>query len=855
MNEILFQKYFYLYIFNKDAYDFSVNKSKKMFRQNIYNQSKIVEIFLEKLYFQTLTCIYIIGEKFPQKIYFSSSRKLNSILSFSFKKKTTNFKIIWSRITRFQQNIRDRDFKILLSFQTSKQNNAIFYNGIFDNTPQLENMATIFELIKGRNGKINMTLIYKTLRINKSKALNIMYLWFNGILKDKLKKKVDLNEIIKGMFGNNSKKGRFILRNRKISPSSLRVFKCLYYYYFNVLRDPLKLIKEKSLFFSIFFFKSGNPFSYDLYLNVFKYFQRFEDNFNLDGKKRTIEKNFKFQTDFTTNYCFSKTTHNYIFTPWIKFFNYTTLFIRINLRYKLLNWGKNISLFLKELNNVKFNLNSHISEIGVDFKKFKKFNFFKLDLLYNEKRYKPFIFNRFMVIERYQRNLQYKYKQDTNISLITLIRGGFMKNHQLLILFGILLSLLFNNKYCENFFHTLLNENLTFVLSLWAFNFKSFQKFCGLIIPMQNIEKKNFLKILKFYFLKKSSIFNFFIKKFLNIDSTNYIPFIKKKTFLFELFLITLGFQKFFLLKSHPNSFLYMMIIELSSPFFYKRTKDWIISFKIFNKMVQNTEEKFLSPSRKTFDYMGRNIISYIQEKIFFWESIQKHKRKSLSLSILYITIIYSQSKKNQQGINHNKYFQNYNYNIILGEIGYQNIFNILEKTYFHQMNDQILIDFDLFSKKKLFSNELPEIFLFLNFQPKLNERFIFWFQFFFSFIKGVDFLIEFKLRSHYLSPSSNYCKVGFKTRIKCCPNYENSMLLRDFLYIKNSSLCKTIKNEVFMIQYIFMFYEPKNFPYSFEVEKYLENQTESFEEKVVFLNEKFIKKFKRHFKKKFFLS
>ena len=189
MNEILFQKYFYLYIFNKDAYDFSVNKSKKMFRQNIYNQSKIVEIFLEKLYFQTLTCIYIIGEKFPQKIYFSSSRKLNSILSFSFKKKTTNFKIIWSRITRFQQNIRDRDFKILLSFQTSKQNNAIFYNGIFDNTPQLENMATIFELIKGRNGKINMTLIYKTLRINKSKALNIMYLWFNGILKDKLQKK------------------------------------------------------------------------------------------------------------------------------------------------------------------------------------------------------------------------------------------------------------------------------------------------------------------------------------------------------------------------------------------------------------------------------------------------------------------------------------------------------------------------------------------------------------------------------------------------------------------------------------------------------------------------------------------
>ena len=108
------------------------------------------------------------------------------------------------------------------------------------------------------------------------------------------------------------------------------------------------------------------------------------------------------------------------------------------------------------------------------------------------------------------------------------------------------------------------------------------------------------------------------------------------------------------------------MIIELSSPFFYKRTKDWIISFKIFNKMVQNTEEKFLSPSRKTFDYMGRNIISYIQEKIFFWESIQKHKRKSLSLSILYITIIYSQSKKNQQGINHNKYFQNYNYNIII---------------------------------------------------------------------------------------------------------------------------------------------------------------------------------------------
>ena len=41
------------------------------------------------------------------------------------------------------------------------------------------------------------------------------------------------------------------------------------------------------------------------------------------------------------------------------------------------------------------------------------------------------------------------------------------------------------------------------------------------------------------------------------------------------------------------------------------------------------------------------------------------------------------------------------------------------------------------------------------------------------------------------------------------------------------------------------MIYEPKTFLYSYEVDKYLENQLNFFEEKVLFLNEKFIKKLK----------
>lgn len=840
INETFFQNYFYLSILHKHPFDLFLNNSEKKFGQNLNKQEKIIEVFIEKFFCQIVTLIYLVGERFLQKIYFSFFKKENSILSFSFKKRTEVFKTFWSKISDFHQNSKKWNIRVFTNFQTSNKKTEFLYH-TFDNINQLENIRTLFEIIRGRRGKTWLIPTYKTLRIKKNKALNIMNLRLNCILKDELKKKMDFNKIIKIILGSNLKKDVNISRKRKLSPSILRVFKSFFQYYFITLRDPLKTIKEQSFFFSIFFIKYGNPFLYDFYFHIFKYFQCFEDKVGLKKKNEIIRKNFKFKTNFSTRYFFSKSTYTDLFAPWVKFFNYAKLFIRINLSFKLFNWSKNTSLFLKDLNGVKFNLNVHISKLSFDFKKSKKFNVIKLDLLYIEKKYNPFIFNRFMIVEKYKRNFQKKFEQNKNISLISLIT----ENQQIFLFFGFLISLLFNNKYCENFLSNFLNENFTLDLNLWAFNYRNFQKICRILLNMQNIEKKNFLKILKFYFFKKVTIFNFFIKKISNIDSKNYIPFIKKKTFLFELFLITLGFQENVILKSHHYNFLHMMVFEISLSFFYKRTKKWIVNFYISTKLVQKIKNFFLFPSGKTFAYIEQNIINLIQEKIFFLKLILKNKRKNLFLFILYITAMCHQNNKYLKATICDELFKYYNCHTILDGAACSIISSFNEKTHFFQIIDQVLIDFDLFYKKKLFFNKLPEIFLFVDFQPELHQNLTFLLQFFFSFIKGGDLLIKLKISGHSLLSTLNYCKVGFKTEIKYCPNYGNSVLLRDFLYIKNSSLCKIFRNEIFIRCYNFVIYEPKTFLYSYELDKYLKNQLNFLEEKVLFLNKKFIKKLK----------
>jgi len=276
---------------------------------------------------------------------------------------------------------------------------------------------------------------------------------------------------------------------------------------------------------------------------------------------------------------------------------------------------------------------------------------------------------------------------------------------------------------------------------------------------MKQIEKKIFIRIFKFSFSKSLIIFKFLLEEFLNVGFKNF-KFLKKNEICIQkLCLNTFELNKNYFLKFHRNNLFLLKIFQMFTPFFYRKTKNWMLNFykwmKIFGKFVL----KLLFFYKKAYDFLENFFLFDSKINTVKSELTRKYFPKKAIGFVFKMAFFYSEKKK-----------------ILSSEI------------------DNFLSDFNLFNSKNFFPCKIYSIFLFSYCGSKIYKKFLSPLKFFFSFVNEKQFLVKSELKFFEKTRILSNGSIFLKQKVEFSSNQENSTSFRDYLFIENIFFFKFYK-------------------------------------------------------------
>jgi hypothetical protein len=745
---------FYIYI--SDNYLTNTFRKKER-KEHDDKKEKIFEIFSEESFFQFLIFIYLYEKNFSHSDSIFISKIFLEILALSIEKKLIKHKKFCLDLLKLNRYNIKQNFNIFQNFQMGKLNQTINLDKILFYNHNFVIIDTVKNFVIEKRGKIILENFYKYCKDKKSKNFIILYAQINSILNVKNNTNLTLKSKIRTTRRNKEEEKRFVLRDQKISPSIIRFFKIYIYNISIYLRNKINKLSEKSISFVIFLLQLSNMSFNFLYFSIYKYFRFFRKSENIGNFYDTKSENYKNKK----NFFFQKyhRTINWKFS--FSFFEIKRKEICLPQRKvnpKILNWIKNTSFILKGLNNMRFfrKQDSFLLYRGLD--KEKEICFFNEKLIYIKKKFTLSIYNRFPIIQSFKKSVQKKYiDEKILISFINL--KNFIKKYEFLNVIGVLFSLICNVRYNEKNFPIIFHPDLSFKLETSIFRNENVKKIIQILYNMKQIEKKIFIRVFKLSFSKSLIIFKFLLEEFLNVGFQN-VKFLKKNEICIQkLCLNTFELNKNYFLKFHRNNLFLLKIFQIFTPFFYRKTKNWMLNFykwmKIFGKFVL----KSLFFYKKAYDFLENFFLFDSKINIVKSELTRNYKPKKAIGFVFKLALFYSEKKK-----------------ILSTEI------------------DNFLSDFKIFYRKNFFPCKIYSIFLFSCCRSKIYKKFLFPLKFFFSFVNEKPFLVKFELKFFEKTSILSNASIFLKQKVEFSSNHENSTSSRDYLFIENIFFFKFYK-------------------------------------------------------------
>jgi hypothetical protein len=702
--------------FNKESFYLHISDNylnntfrKKEKKEPDNKKEKIFEIFSEESFFQFLIFIYLYEKNFFYSDSIFVSKIFLELLALSIEMKLVKPKKFCLDLLKLNRCNIKQNFNIFQKFKMGKMNHIISLNNILFYNHNFVIIDTVKNSVIEKRGKIILENFYKYCKDKKSKNFIILYAQIKSFLNDK----INTNSILKNKIRTihrNKEEERFVLRDKKISPSIIRIFKIFIYNISIYLRNKINKLSEKSFFFVIFLLQLSNMSFNFLYFSIYKYLRFLRKSENIGNFYDTKIENYKNKKNF-----FFQRYHRSI--KW----KFSSSFFEIKrreislpqrkLNLKILNWIKNTSFILKGLNNMGFFRKQESFLLYQGLFKENEICFFNEKLIYIKKKFTLSIYNRFPIIQSFKKSVQKKYiDEKILISFINL--KNFIKKYEFLNVIGVLFSLICNVRYNEKNLPKIFHRDLSFKLETSIFRNENVKKIIQILYNMKQIEKKIFIRIFKFSFSKSLIIFKFLLEEFLNVGLQNSKFLKRNEIFIQKLCLNAFELNKKYFLKFHRNNLFLLKIFQIFTPFFYRKTKFWVLNFykwiKIFGKFVL----KSLFFYKKAYDFLENFFLFDSKINLVKSELTRRYKPKKAIGFVFKMALFYSEKEK-----------------ILSSEI------------------DNFLSDFKIFYRKNFFLFEIYSIFLFSFCRYKIYKKFPFPLKFFFSFVNKKPILGKFELK------------------------------------------------------------------------------------------------------------
>jgi len=653
-------------------------------------------------------------------------------------------------------------------------------------------------------------------------------------IKNEIKFQIYLKKAIKKIFFKNRRK--FFFRNKQLSPSYFRIFKTSFQQLTIFLRYFFKVLTENLLSWITSLIRFENPNLNFLYFYIIKYFPSIYSKISeiappLFGSKFhfLIKKNlFWNYKDFIFRYDFKKNNNKSL--------------TRENINFKKLNLLKDRSLFLKNLNFSKLKMTRDLDRFTWISKQTLTSNWIPI---YNNGFQAKSIYSTSIRIDNIKKKIKMKTFNSFNSIFFYSLKHKIersVQNSKFIYFLGFVVSNVFNVRNNDTFLKIFWKKGTIFWFEYFFLKIKNVKRLHKVFQTMKKIEKKFLKKIFELNLFKEYSISNFFFRNFLEIK---YINLKKINNQIGSNFFFSRQFLNFTCLHSlkfHPYNLFSFIACEMFTSFLSRRLDEWIFkikeSFQIVHKIMGISFQNF----RKTYKCLKLWFNFRFKEKFDSLEFGRRFIKIKFFLNNQMIALLFFNKKKDRTSVKSIFRKDDVLQSSVKEKFNARNIKKIFWKKEILQKNLLITVNCKHLIKRELFLLLIFSIFLFgIKKILKIKHMFLSM-KFLLFYILETDLLGELEVMLISKIEFITLFEKLFKSRFKAFSSYDNSSLVRKFIFLKKN-LCKNSeKKNIFEKLFVSSLNEPLFYSFFKSIFRSIqEKENLSYIEKNSFSNKKFL--------------